>query len=102
MFLGSTASTSSKVRVARSRKPALRKSAPSAASAVGALRAREVAAGEQPLVHLDRALHLAGLAQQVAQHLQHLDRVGILARDLGQLADRQLELAGGQVVQAQV
>ena len=57
---------------------------------VRALGAREVAPGEQRLVDLDRALHLAGLAQQVAQHLQHLDRLRVLARDLGQLADGEL------------
>ena len=49
---------------------------------------------------LDRPLDLAGLAEQVAQDLQHLDRVRVLARDLGELADGQLELARGEVVQA--
>ena len=60
----------------------------------------QVAAGQQTLVDLDGTLHLAGLAQQAAQNLQHLDGVRVLARDLGQLADRELHLPGRQVVQA--
>ena len=47
---------------------------PRHASDVGALGAREVGSREQRAVHLDRALDLAHLAQQVAQDLLHLAR----------------------------
>src|SRR4029450_6991337 len=55
-------------------------------------------AGKQPLVYLDRSLHLPGLAQQRAQDLEGLDGVRRLPRDLAQLADRESHLSRGEIV----
>jgi len=86
MFLGSRSRSSLKAWSARSRKPAFRK---------GEIRPRE-----EPLVGLDGPLDLPFLAEEVAQHLEHLHGVGIVAGHLGQLADGQIRLARGGVVQA--
>ncbi len=71
---------------------------PEAGERVGALGPREVSTREEPPVDLDRALHLAHLAVEVAQHLLHLHRVLVLAQDLAELVDCRLELAGGEAV----
>jgi hypothetical protein len=66
---------------------------------VRALRAREVAPVEHLAAQLQGPLHLPALAQQVAEHLQHLDRLGRLARDRRELDDRLVRLPGAQVVE---
>jgi hypothetical protein len=67
---------------------------------VGALRPRQVLALQEGMMHLDGALHLPVLPQQVPEDLGDLYRVGVVADDLGELGDRELELSGAQVVKA--
>ena len=55
---------------------------------------------QQRLVLLNRAADLALLAVQVAEHEPQLERAGIEPRGLLQLLDRQIDLAGDEVVQA--
>ena len=100
MLLGSKARAWSKAWSARSRKPARRKSAAEAGQGMRALRAREVGAGQERLVDLDGPLDLARLALQVAQQLEDVHGLLVLAAGLDQLREGERELARGQVVQA--
>ena len=100
MLLGSKERASSKALVARSTKPALRKSAPRLASACARSARVRSARASSPWWIWQGTLHLPGLALQMAQHLQHVHGVLVLAGDLAELADGQGELARGQVVEA--
>ena len=61
---------------------------------VGVLDARELRPLQQRLVNLDRARHLAALAIDVAENQMNLERVGVDARRLAQLLDRDIDLIG--------
>ena len=84
MLAGSSASTSSKVRAARSRKPALRKSVPRRGQHVRALGARQVAPVQQAWWHLDRALHLPASRSRLPSTCSTSTASGVLARDLAE------------------
>ena len=56
---------------------------------------------QQRLVFLDRAADLALLAIEIAEHEPELERARIEARGLLEFFDRQIDLAGDQIVQAQ-
>ena len=56
---------------------------------------------QQRLVDLDGARHLAALAVDVAEDQVDLERVGVDARRLAQLLDREVDLVGDQKVQAE-
>ena len=50
---------------------------------------------------LDRARHLAALAVDVAENQVNLERVGVDARRLAQLLDREVDLVGDEEVEAE-
>ena len=86
---------------ARSTKPPCLKSRPRHSSDVGVLDLRQLRPLQQRLVHLDGARHLAALAVDVAENQVDLERVGVDARRLAQLLDREVDLVGDQEVEAE-
>jgi hypothetical protein len=66
---------------------------------VGVLEAPELWALEQGLMLLDRAAHLPLLAQKIAEHHPHLQRVGLELHGVLQAVDGEIQLAGHEEVQ---
>ena len=72
---------------------------PEAEQHVRVLEAGEPRPLQQRLVHVDRAADLSLLAIQVAEDHVDLERVGVEPRRLGQLVDREVDLAGDEEVE---